>query len=387
MSRRVETSGPRLAARPGETLMKKRFGFAALVVATLLAAPAYAETDAGSVPQDATGTSDAGSTDAGSTDAGSSDTSSGDVGSVDAPDATTATGFTVNPCWDQKCKAEIDSCKKNKGCVDLAGCILSGKAPSACSQALKTTKESADLFTAIQNCGYKACNDPNAGTCAAPGKGGAANRCGQFDDNWKCNCDDACKNYNDCCADRGTVCGGGAGGADSCKGKCGTPYDDKAKCQCDEECAGNKDCCSDYDKECGDGGSGGCTPKCDGKQCGADGCGGSCGVCPSGANCSGATGMCVGGGGNTDAGAGGGADSGTADGGGAASDTGASTDGTGASDTAKADGGTGVNQQPAQPSAPASTNCSAAPQSQGASSMLLVVLALAGAILLRRRVA
>ncbi len=359
--------------------MKKRIGFAGFVVVTLLAGPALAETDAGSAPQDATATTDAGSTDAGSTDAGS-----GDATSVDAPDATTGTStYTVNPCWDEKCKAEIDICKKTKGCHDLAVCVVGGKSIDACSKALSSAKESLDLFNNIQKCGWKACNDPNAGSCALPGAGGAANRCGQYDPKWKCNCDDQCSQYGDCCADLAAVCGGGGGAGDSCKDKCDTPYDDKAKCQCDADCVGNKDCCGDYEKECGGGGGGTCTPKCDGKQCGADGCGGSCGVCPSGANCSGATGMCVGGAGNTDAGGGGGG----SDAGFAGDSGGGASDGS-VTDASKTDSGTGAGtgQQPVAP-APASSSCTAAPQSQGASSLLLIALALAGVILLRRRVA
>ncbi|GMV42146.1 MAG: hypothetical protein AMXMBFR64_38620 [Myxococcales bacterium] len=45
-------------------------------------------------------------------------------------------------------------------------------------------------------------------------------------------------------------------------------------------------------QSCKDGAcQGGCTPKCAGKQCGGDGCGGSCGTCPQGAACS--NGLCV----------------------------------------------------------------------------------------------
>eukprot|EP00906_Rhabdomonas_costata_P017414 RCo025133 len=36
----------------------------------------------------------------------------------------------------------------------------------------------------------------------------------------------------------------------------------------------------------------GCTPSCSGKQCGSDGCGGSCGTCTSG-TCNTTTGQCV----------------------------------------------------------------------------------------------
>ena len=42
-------------------------------------------------------------------------------------------------------------------------------------------------------------------------------------------------------------------------------------------------------------GGGGCTPQCQGKQCGDDGCGGSCGTCGAGQTCD-SSGMCQGGG-------------------------------------------------------------------------------------------
>jgi len=64
-------------------------------------------------------------------------------------------------------------------------------------------------------------------------------------------------------------------------------------------CAADSFCCSNsWDSMCvGEVKSicsitcGGCTPSCSGKQCGTDGCGGSCGACPAGQMCS-ATGQC-----------------------------------------------------------------------------------------------
>ena len=50
-------------------------------------------------------------------------------------------------------------------------------------------------------------NDPGAGSCGSPGKNGAVNRCGQWDDSWPCNCDDMCAQYGDCCEDKEAVCG------------------------------------------------------------------------------------------------------------------------------------------------------------------------------------
>jgi aqualysin 1 len=45
-------------------------------------------------------------------------------------------------------------------------------------------------------------------------------------------------------------CGGGGGGGDSCEGRCGQ-FDPNASCQCDDQCVNFGDCCSDIDQVCG----------------------------------------------------------------------------------------------------------------------------------------
>jgi hypothetical protein len=72
-------------------------------------------------------------------------------------------------------------------------------------------------------------------------------------------------------------CSGKQCGSDGCGGSCGT-------CASGQTCNASGQC------------TGGCTPQCSGKQCGSDGCGGSCGTCGSGQTCS-ASGQCTGGGG------------------------------------------------------------------------------------------
>ncbi len=69
-------------------------------------------------------------------------------------------------------------------------------------------------------------------------------------------------------------CTGKQCGPDGCSGSCGT-------CPTGQACDANGQCQQ------------GCTPQCTGKQCGPDGCGGSCGSCPSGQTCS-ADGVCQG---------------------------------------------------------------------------------------------
>jgi len=45
-------------------------------------------------------------------------------------------------------------------------------------------------------------------------------------------------------------CNGGGGGGDSCEGRCGQ-FDPNASCQCDDQCVNFGDCCGDIDQVCG----------------------------------------------------------------------------------------------------------------------------------------
>ena len=115
----------------------------------------------------------------------------------------------------------------------------------------------------------------------------------------------------------------------SCCDRCGTPKDNTALCQCDPACEAFNDCCPDYDAQCGGQGQAfcgwtveatfqgyDCAPSpaieptgtypytceadqavecsCDGKACGDDGCGGSCGTCDVGATCLAGQCLCAG---------------------------------------------------------------------------------------------
>jgi hypothetical protein len=219
---------------------------------------------------------------------------SSDEGAV-ATDAGTPSGvFSPNPCWDEQCTAESAACQADANCTSFNACWKhSGTAEEkqACFADLQESlgQEGYDaantMHQSLRECGWAACNDPNAGSCADAGKDGAANRCGQWDDAWACNCDDACSQFSDCCSDMETVCAAAGG---SCAGACGSA-DPQGSCYCDEQCAQNGDCCPDYETECG---GGTCTPDCFGKQCGDDGCGGTCGSCEGNFECN-ADAQCV----------------------------------------------------------------------------------------------
>ncbi len=330
---------------------KSLTGLVAIVLASL---PAYVlAEDAGSVPQpaDATASSDVTS---GGEDAG------GSRGS-----------FNENPCWDDKCATETNACKADAACAKLVGC-LKAKDEKCVADLQKSNPDAFKLLETLQNCGYKACNDPTKGTCK--------DNCGKFlGNNAPCNCDTACKQYGDCCQDYDALCGGGGGGGaeNSCQDKCGKFIGDKAPCNCDDQCAEYDDCCPDYEKLCGEGGGGGggadaetCVPKCSGKTCGADdGCGGKCsGTCPNGGVCT-ATKTCSGGT--------------TADA------------GTGAADANAADGGSladvGTTATPgttkASASSSSSSGCTSTPVSSNSMGLALALLAVAGVVIARRRAA
>jgi hypothetical protein len=80
---------------------------------------------------------------------------------------------------------------------------------------------------------------------------------------------------NNCIDHAGTCtpqCGGKQCGSDGCNGSCGT-------CPSGQSCDANGQCQKI------------CTPQCNGKTCGPDGCGGTCGTCPAGQTCD-STGKC-----------------------------------------------------------------------------------------------
>lgn len=281
-------------------------------------------------------------------------------------DSTGTTSFNENPCWDTKCATETNACKASANCVKYKNCK-----DKACQDAIaKADAAAVKMFQDMEKCGYAACVDKTKGTCK--------DLCGKWSKTAPCNCDDACKTFNDCCADYDALCGEKPDDL-SCKGKCGNPYDSKAKCQCDAECADNGDCCKDIDTVCKDIGPPPCTPVCVGKKCGEDDtCGKKCGgialKCDDGGKCDSA-GTCVGGG-KPDATSG-------PDGVAAADGTGgANPDAAAGSDAlAGKDGGTVA--VPA-PTAAASSGCTSSGSPTG-NGMWLALVALFGAVLLRRR--
>jgi len=154
-------------------------------------------------------------------------------------------------------------------CLPQSGCYFPSKNGDACDDNDPCTGGDQCWNSACHG-GYNVCECQSNGDC---------------DDNDPCT-SDYCSNDHTCIHSQIPGCS-----ADSCQGKCGQ-WDYGWPCNCDAQCFTYQDCCGDvcdfcnYEK-CS------CQPSCDGKKCGPDGCGGSCGTCPSGSHCSNQSGLCV----------------------------------------------------------------------------------------------
>ena len=138
-----------------------------------------------------------------------------------------------------------------------------GPVPSDCASGLTCLNGSCvnrDETTSCEALGQ--CCEANDDACATPGA--------------QCYCDEACLTYGDCCEDACVACQALAPELDFCT------YDE-----------GVDPCASCVDNQCGHCADceGLCVPDCTLKDCGDDGCGGSCGECEAGSLCE--TGVCV----------------------------------------------------------------------------------------------
>lgn len=144
----------------------------------------------------------------------------------------------------------------------------------------------------------------NAGSAGAGGSAGASGSSGSAGmssggsgpsaycgDDIKNQASESCDGNDHAGASCASLLGANWGGSLSCSAGCAF---DTSGCQCAPDCSGGKNCgsdgCSGSCGTCGsgscDGGHCSCTPNCAGKQCGSDGCSGSCGSCGGGTTCS-----------------------------------------------------------------------------------------------------
>jgi hypothetical protein len=143
--------------------------------------------------------------------------------------------FSQDACWDESCPDEVAACQANPVCKLIAQCIQNGSSVLSCYNDY-SSQIAADLYTAIQECGWKSCAT-NEGSCQGV--------CSYFGSG-VCNCDALCEKYGDCCLDFLDAC-----------------WEEPAPCEVN----------------------------CAAKSCGDDGCGGSCGECAINESCD-ATGQC-----------------------------------------------------------------------------------------------
>lgn len=156
------------------------------------------------------------------------------------------------------------------------------------------------VWQELDNCGPTTspvkCVEPNGCEVYAPGYQGCKLD-SECPSGWLCNTQDKCVPAQCTPSCTGKTCGDSNG----CGGTCGTTCAAGKVCktadfscvacltaaQCDDANAATTDACT-ASNTC----SHVCTPACTGKQCGADGCGGTCGTCAAGQSCN-ASQQCV----------------------------------------------------------------------------------------------
>ena len=255
---------------------------------------------------------DAGVADAGAQDAGSQDAGGGDA---KGSDAVADVAADVPPKCVPNCVGR--NCGDD-GCEGSCGTCTDPKTP-LCNTALGTCVAKCVPVCDGKNCGDDGCGG-DCGKCAGDLKCHASGRC--VPKGWTCNpqfyaagdaCDCGCGAYDaDCDDSTAFISGCGSlqkcgktgvcedkvpkawtcaatsyGALDACNCGCGAPDPD-----CKQDTLGVVGCktgevCKD------DGTCSTCTPACKDKECGDDGCGGSCGTCSSGGKTACDAGKCV----------------------------------------------------------------------------------------------
>ena len=196
--------------------------------------------------------------------------------------------FCAGAC-EVECGADCSGCPPDATCDDVACGSFCGLDCGACPAG----EVCLDNACCAPTCDGKACGgDGCGGTCGAcegtdqcangqcvpcvPACGGKA--CG----------DDGCGGSCGVCLDGELCMADGTCGVGACAGLCGggapAGCANQCQCYCDEECFQYGDCCEGVCQACGDL-AGCCVPACEGKACGDDGCGGSCGACAAGTVC------------------------------------------------------------------------------------------------------
>ena len=249
-----------------------------------------------------------------------------DTGCVDGQCVGCTPSCEGKQCGPDGCTGVCGACEQGLDCNAAGQCVgcavlCDGKecGPDGCGGSCGTCTggETCDLLGqcgggCTADCGGKDCGPDGcggicgtcaggalcsgAGACVPPEELTCAGQCTVYDEEAACQCDEACFSAGDCCP---SICGecaasftdqcGGSGcvnddgceDGESCVG--GVCVAVPPECENDGNCAPGKTCvqgaCVDST----------CTPVCAGLACGDDGCGGTCGDCPSSTLCVGGT--------------------------------------------------------------------------------------------------
>ena len=146
-------------------------------------------------------------------------------------------------------------------------------------------------------------------TCGDDGCGGSCGACSGTDqckDGQCAACQPSCEGKvcgEDGCGGscgsclEGSYCAAGLCSISACDGQCeggDVSCGEDCSCSCNASCFEFGDCCPNLCEVCGSSFPDNCcVPQCEGKTCGDDGCGGSCGGCPPGQICDGAFQICI----------------------------------------------------------------------------------------------
>ena len=196
----------------------------------------------------------------------------------------------------QGCGQDCSACPAEPSCEGLECGAYCGKSCGACPEG-ETCKDFQCCTPACdgKTCGPDGCGG-SCGTCAGTDECGLEGQCLACQpacDGKACG-DDGCGGTCGTCPET-QICSAGSCALSHCKDRCGDLYvscGPGCECFCDKQCFDFNDCCDgvcqvcagDYPEIC-------CDSACNGKECGDDGCGGSCGSCGEGSICDG--GLCA----------------------------------------------------------------------------------------------
>ena len=172
-------------------------------------------------------------------------------------------------------------------CICVPSCTGKECGPDGCGQTCGTCQAMADCVGGLCVCPHEECESEccefgqvcSGGQCCTPNCAGK--ECGSDECSGTCG---TCLGPQDVCQQGVCVCVpsclGKECGGDGCGGSCGTCEDlavcTGGQCVCPFESCG--DGCCVFGDVCFGGQC--CTPQCQGKECGSNGCGGVCGQCP-----------------------------------------------------------------------------------------------------------